>query len=79
MKTVASSDVTLNFFDILEWVKQGEEVVIQHENTHENIAVFISYQEFQHRGQRPLGILKGKAQYRIKENFAMTDEELVNG
>lgn len=79
MKIVASSDVTLNFFDILEWVKQGEEVVIQYENNHENIAVIIPYQEFQHQRQRPLGILKGKARYRIKENFAMTDEELVNG
>ena len=27
--------------------------------------------------QRPLGLLKGKASYRIEDDFAMTDEELI--
>jgi len=27
--------------------------------------------------QRPLGLLKGKASYRIEDDFAVTDEELI--
>ena len=28
--------------------------------------------------KRPLGLLKGKVEYSIEENFKMTDEELLN-
>jgi hypothetical protein len=37
----------------------------------------MSYDAYQKRRERPLGILKGKAMYTIKNDFTITDEELV--
>lgn len=79
MKTVSSLDIRQNILDILSMVQYGEDVVIQDEHNHENIAVILSYQHFRHIQHRPLGILKGKARYAIRPDFALSDEELVRG
>jgi hypothetical protein len=52
-------------------------VLIKNERNQENIAVIISYQHFQHIRQRPLGVLKGKARYKIHHDFTLNDEELL--
>ena len=41
------------------------------------MAVIISYQKYKKKNYRPLGILKGKAKYKFKEDFKITDEELL--
>jgi hypothetical protein len=44
----------------------------------ENFAAIISFKKYQEKENRKLGILKGKASYKIKDNFKMTDEELLS-
>ena len=73
MKTVTSLDIQQNFLHILNMVRYGEDIVIQNEQNHENIAVILSYQHFQHLRQRPLVILKGKARCTIHPDFALSD------
>lgn len=79
MKTVTSLDIKQNILKILEMLQYGEDILIQREQNQENIAVILSYQHFRQMQQRPLGILKGKARYLIREDFALSDEELVMG
>lgn len=84
MKTLTDDDAKNNILGILEMVQNGEEVVIKNINTEENIAVIVPYKKYQKKGrskkkqERPLGILKGKASYKIKDDFKISDEELLN-
>ena len=76
MKALTCNEIKNNLFHILEMVQHGEEIMIRNEQNQENIAVIISYDTYQKRQERPLGILKGKATCKIKDDFTITDEEL---
>lgn len=78
MKTLTYDEVRNNIFKILEIVQSGEEIVIKNEQNQEKIAIIISYEKYKSRQERPLGILKGKASYKIKGDFKITDEELLS-
>ena len=82
MKALTQNEVIKNIFKILEMVKSGEEIIIKseenQENVAENVAVIISYEKYKSKQERPLGILKGKATYKVKDDFKITDEELLN-
>lgn len=42
-------------------------------------AVIVPYEKYKApKKERPLGILKGKASFKIKDDFKMTDEEFLN-
>lgn len=77
MKTLTQKDLKSNILKILEMVKSGEDIFIEDEPTQEKIAVMISYQKYKDKENRPLGILKGKASYKIKDDFKISDEELL--
>lgn len=77
MKTLTQNEVRKDIFKILELVKNGEDILIKGEQNQENIAVIISYKKYKNGKDRTLGILKGKASYKIKDNFKITDEELL--
>ena len=75
MKALTQNEVIKNILKILEMVKNGEEIIIKNEENQENMAVIISYEKY--KRERPLGILKGKATYKIKDDFKITDKELL--
>lgn len=83
MKALTHNEVIDNILKILEMVQSGEEIVIKNVNTQENVAVIVPYKKYQRKDkskkkqERMLGILKGKASYKIKEDFKITDEELL--
>ncbi len=78
MKALTYNEVVNNFFNILKMVQGGEEIVIKSDKNEENMAVIMPYKKYKEKKERQLGILKGKATYEIKEDFKMTDEELLN-
>jgi prevent-host-death family protein len=79
MKTFTYNKIKNNFAKILEMVKNGEDIIIiSTDDNEEKVAVIISYNKYKKRKTRPLGILKGKASYKIKDNFKMTDEEVLS-
>jgi hypothetical protein len=77
MKALTQNEVIKNILKILEMVKSGEEIIIKNEENQENVAIIISYEKYKSQQERPLGILKGKATYKIKDDFKITDEELL--
>ena len=78
MKALTYNEVVNNFFTILKMVQGGEEIVIKDDKNKKNMAVIMPYKKYKEKKERQLGILKGKATYEIKEDFEMTDEELLN-
>jgi antitoxin (DNA-binding transcriptional repressor) of toxin-antitoxin stability system len=83
MKALTYNEVIDNILKILEMVQSGEEIVIKNIKTQENVAVIIPYKKYQKKNnlkkkqERQLGILKGKASFKVRENFKITDEELL--
>jgi prevent-host-death family protein len=79
MKTLMVDEFKRNISEVLEIIKQGEEVTISSGKEKENIAVLIPFDMYI-RGQkkRKLGILESRASYSLKEDFEMSDEELLS-
>jgi hypothetical protein len=81
MKPVPYKEVSKNICAILELVSQGEDVIIKNEQDRENIAVIIPYAKYRRQQnclkKRKLGLLKGKCSFHMKDDFAITDEDLL--
>jgi antitoxin (DNA-binding transcriptional repressor) of toxin-antitoxin stability system len=77
MKTLGVGEIKAHFSDILEQVKGGEKIAVGYGKKQKKVAVIGPYEEYQPVGQRKLGLLKGKAQFKVCEDFKMSDEELL--
>lgn len=77
MKTLTIANLKTHFSDIINDVKNGEEIVIEFGKKHEKVAVIIPYKKFKNK-KRKIGILKGKASYEIVGDFKMSAKELFN-
>lgn len=77
MKILTCMEVQNNFPIILDIVKSGEEIFVSTGKKMKLLAVILPYEKYRRKEQRPLGILKGKAHYKIKDDFKITDEELL--
>ncbi len=77
MVAVMRNEIIPQWAHILELIQKGESVIVQNEKSAEKIAVIMPYTIFERKSPRPLGLLKGKASYKIKRNFKMTDEEFL--
>jgi len=78
MKTISYSEIKKNFDKILDMVQVGEEIAVSAKKGKGKIAIIIPYEKYKRGKERPLGILKGKAQVVFKENFKITDEEFLS-
>lgn len=77
MKTLTYTQIKKTILPkYFERVKNGEEIVISKNNDHEKIAIILPYEKY--KKERPLGILKGKATFEIKDDFKMTEKELLD-
>lgn len=77
MKTLSQKEIQKNILKIIELVKNGEDIVIKGEQNQEKVAVIIPFKKYKEKDYRTLGILKGKASYKLKDDFEITDEELL--
>ena len=78
MKTVQSAKAKSHFSSILKDVEAGNEVAITYGKKNQTIAVIIPYEKWKKNQKRALGALEGKMSVTFSEDFAMTDEELIN-
>ncbi len=77
MKTLTIGNLKSNFSHVINDVKQGRDVIIEYGKKHEKLAVIIPYKKWD-RKKRKVGILKGKATYKIIGDFKITDEDLFS-
>jgi prevent-host-death family protein len=78
MKTMQIGELKTHFSEVIERVKSGEKIVVSYGRKKENVAVIIPYSEFKRTRAIRIGLLKGKAGYKFKKDYEMTDEELLN-
>ena len=78
MKTLQSAKAKTHFSSILKDVEAGNEIVITYGKKKQTIAVIIPYKKWKKNQKRQLGTLEAKMSVSFSEDFAMTDEELIN-
>ena len=77
MQTMTVGEVKAHFSEVLDIVQKGEDVVISFGKKKEKIAVLVAFSHYQGKPQRTLGLLEGKASFSLKDEFAVSDEELL--
>ncbi|MCC5814465.1 MAG: prevent-host-death protein [Leptospira sp.] len=76
MKSYPVGEFKSIFSHVLELIKNGEEVEILFGRNKKPIAKLIPINT-KKSGKRKIGILKGKSEVIFKENFKMTEDELL--
>ena len=77
MKTISLAKIQTGFPDILAGIAIGEEILISSADTQKAVAVIVPYEAWQKTKPRVLGTLQNRGRVEFTENFAMTDEELL--
>jgi len=67
-----------HFSDVIEQVIGGEKVTINYGRRKKKVAVIIPYPEYAGTKKRTIGIREKNASYRIKGDFKISDEDLLN-
>lgn len=79
MKTISAGDLKENFTKVMDIIKRGEEIKISTDKKKKKyIAVMVPFDKYTGKQKRQLGILEKKASFSLKEDFKITDEELLN-
>ena len=78
MKTLQTAEAKTHFSSIMKDIQAGNEVAITYGRKKETVAVIIPYEKWKKSQKRELGTLEGKVSVKFADDFAMTDEELIN-
>jgi antitoxin (DNA-binding transcriptional repressor) of toxin-antitoxin stability system len=78
MKTYTVGDLKTHFSEVMDMVQEGEEIYVTYGKKKEIVAQIVSPQKKQRMKKRKLGLLKGKASFKIHGNWKMTEEEFFN-
>ena len=77
MKTLPVAEVRSHFSSLLKEVELGNEIGIAFGRKKETIAVIVPIEEYRRIKTRKLGTLEGKVKVEFKDDWEMTDEELI--
>lgn len=78
MKTMAIGAFKARFSEVLDEVSRGQPVAIGRGKSKKKVAVIISYTDYaKQTAPRKLGVLEGRAQYRTRKGFKVSDEEFL--
>jgi antitoxin (DNA-binding transcriptional repressor) of toxin-antitoxin stability system len=79
MESIAVGKLKAEFSAILEKVhKSGESFIVEYGRKHEKVAMIIPYDSaLEDKDDREFGVLEESASFEIKDDFEMTDEDLI--
>jgi antitoxin (DNA-binding transcriptional repressor) of toxin-antitoxin stability system len=77
MYQLSVGEFKAKFSQVLEKVIAGETVGITYGKSKKKVAAIVPYKKVKKKGIT-LGILEGKASFKIHKDFKMTDEEFLN-
>lgn len=78
MESMSVGEFKAHFSLALEMVRQGKDIVISFGKRREKVAVLIPYSRIYKESERKLGLLSGKASFALKDDFTVSDEELLS-
>ncbi|MDZ7698125.1 MAG: type II toxin-antitoxin system prevent-host-death family antitoxin [Deltaproteobacteria bacterium] len=77
MQSVSVGELKSRFSEILERVREGEEIVISFGKQRTKAAVLVPYNRYAAKEERVLGPLANRGKCVIHEDFKLTDEGLL--
>lgn len=78
MYQLAVGQFKAKFSQVLEKVLQGESVGITYGKNKKKVAAIVPYGKLMKQAKFKLGLLEGKASFKIHRGFKMTNEELLS-
>lgn len=79
MKTMTVGELKAHFSEVLEQLaKTGEPVAISYGKKKEKIAAIVPYSQVKPVEDRQLGVMQGRASYKLHDDFVIGDEELLS-
>jgi antitoxin (DNA-binding transcriptional repressor) of toxin-antitoxin stability system len=78
MQTMTVAHFKSHFSQVLEFVKHGEDVVISYGKKKEKIAVLVPFDRYEGKHVRIIGLLAGKASFKLSDDFKISDDELLS-
>lgn len=78
MKTLTVGELKARFADVLKEVAGGQAIAISYGRRRQRVAAIVPYAQYVGVCERTLGVLEGKATYRIAPGFSISDEELLD-
>ena len=79
MHTIQVGKLKAEFSSVLEKIKNnGDIFVIEYGKKHHKIAMIIPYDDsYENQKERKFGVLQNSANFKINDDFSMTDKELL--
>ncbi len=77
MKTMTVGEFKARFSEALDAVRAGETIVVSFGRNHRKVAAMVPYSELKAAKKRPLGLLKSRVRIRIRNDFALSDDDLL--
>jgi antitoxin (DNA-binding transcriptional repressor) of toxin-antitoxin stability system len=79
MQTIQVAELKSHFSEVLKTIKDsGEKFIIEYGKQHEKVAVLVPYDKnLELEAEREFGLYKGKGSFVLKDDFEMTDQELL--
>ena len=77
MKTINVANLKADFSAVINDLKKGDEVIVEYGKRYEKLAVIVPYKKYK-RNSRKIGILKGKASFKMNTDFKISAEDLLN-
>jgi antitoxin (DNA-binding transcriptional repressor) of toxin-antitoxin stability system len=74
---VSAADFKTRFSDLLQHVRRGETIAVQYGRRKETVALLVPPPRAHGGAKRPLGILAGKARFRVKSDFKISEEDML--
>jgi len=77
METLTAAEFKARFSEVLEKIRKGQRIAITYGRKREKVAIIIPYSESFEGGKRKIGLLEGKASFKVRKGFKLTDEEML--
>jgi antitoxin (DNA-binding transcriptional repressor) of toxin-antitoxin stability system len=78
MQTMTVGHFKSHFSQVLDFVQQGEDVVISYGKKKAKIAVLVPFDRYEGKPKRVLGLLSGKASFSMSDDFKISDDDLLS-
>ena len=79
MKTMTVGELKARFSEVLgQMAKNGQPIAISYGKRKEKVAAIIPYGQLKPQINRPLGLMRGRASCVVHDDFALSDEEVLD-
>ena len=78
MEILTIGELKTHFSDVLNRLRDGQEIVISYGKKREKVAVLVPYSIYMEKPERKLGALKHKGSFIMHDDFRLDDEDFLS-